>query len=132
MSVYYFCLFVWEGLQSVLLIHSLRLLHLVNISLAAKESGKAVWLPWDFVSLACSSAPSRDLTPQIRGGELAESLWFAFLDCLKGGKGLMLFLVISIYAYLTFSMNDLFYIGKRILFVARHMMIFPAAFALSA
>lgn len=45
---------------------------------------------------------------------------------------MLFFLVISIYAYLTFSLNDLFYIDKRILFVARHMMIFPAAFALSA
>lgn len=73
-----FCL---ERLQSVLFICSLRLLHLVNISLAAKESGKAVWLPLDCVSVAYSSAPKRDLAPQIREkGELAESLWFAFLD----------------------------------------------------
>lgn len=114
--------FVWERLQSVLFIHSLRLLHLFNISLAAKESGKAVCLPLDFVSLAYSSAPNRDLAPQIKErGQLAKSLCFAFFDCLKGGKGLMLFfLVISIYAYLTFSRNDLFYIDKRILFVARH------------
>lgn len=106
--------FVWERLQSVPFIHSLRLLHLVNISLAAKESGKAVWLPPDFVSLACSSAPNRDLAPQVKErGELAESLSFAFLDCLQGGKGLMLlFLVISIYAYLTFSINDFFLLQK--------------------
>lgn len=45
---------------------------------------------------------------------------------------MLLFLVISIYAYLTFSTNDVFYIDKRILFVARHLMVFPAAFAFSA
>lgn len=76
--------FVWERLRSVLFIHSLRLLHLVNISLAAKESGTTAWLPSDCVSVAYSSAPNRDLAPQIREtGELAESLWFAFLDCQK-------------------------------------------------
>lgn len=72
--VYITLFFVWERLQSVLFIHSLRLLHLVNISLAAKESGKAVWLPPAFVSLACSSAPDRDLAPQVKErGELVKS-----------------------------------------------------------
>lgn len=42
---------------------------------------------------------------------------------------MLFFLVISIYAYLTFSRNDLFYIDKRILFVARHVMIFAAVIA---
>lgn len=36
--------FVWERLQSVLFINSLRLLYLINISLAAEQSGRAVWL----------------------------------------------------------------------------------------
>lgn len=125
------------GKASVLFIHSLELHHHYNISLAAKESGKTVWLPLEFMSLSYSSA-NRDLAPQMKGGrelveELAESLYLAFFDCLKGGKGLMLlFLVIGVYAYLTFSMNDLFCIDKRIVFVARHMMIFHVAFALSA
>lgn len=122
------------GKASVLFLWSLRLLSLVDISLAAEEAGKGAWLPLDLASAAYSSAPNRGLAPQKRErGELAASLCFAYFDCLKDGKGqMLLFLVISIYVYLTFSMNDLFYIDKKISFVARHVMIFPAAFALSA
>lgn len=39
---------------------------------------------------------------------MAELHWFAFIDYLKGGEGLMLlFLAIGIHAYLTFSLNHL-------------------------
>lgn len=43
---------------------------------------------------------------------------------------MLVFLVTGAFAYLTFSMKSLFYIGRKMMFVSRHMMILLAAFAL--